>query len=121
MMMMKTMITMICSVDDDYDNLDAGTNFSPPSQQMDFLRAGLRLLESQTGPRGWWVGGSDIGREGGWFWQPSLRSVGDFVWSSQDGFNFDKNCLALKWVYDYAGMDFECEDFFYPICYLGPL
>merc|ERR1712130_467193 len=90
------------------------------SLQSDFIISELILLEDHEDQRAWWTGGTDIGREGEWFWVSSGASVGDFVWSSNmnepDG-STQLNCLYLNYgQWEYKGSDNPCTSNYYPIC-----
>ena len=82
--------------------------------QLDFIRMELRML---AGGRGWWISGTDFGREGSWNWAVSSASVGDFIWQTNQGNDgFHQNCLYLEPSYDYLGNDYPCTVSFNPIC-----
>jgi len=85
---------------------------------MDFIRSELFVLENFIGDHVWWTGGSDVGREGQWYWTHSLKTVDEFVWKE----NFpmggtEREYLALANDSDYFGVDYK-TDFKtgYPIC-----
>merc|ERR1719369_302420 len=46
-------------------------------EQFQFLQMQLNVLEDHEGAKFWWTGGTDIGREGQWFWVSSLTPVND--------------------------------------------
>merc|ERR1712110_342937 len=48
--------------------------------QMDYNVMELHVLDGILGPRKHWVGGTDLNREGQWYWLHPLSPVGSFVW-----------------------------------------
>merc|ERR1719348_1084082 len=85
---------------------------------MDFIRSELFVLENFVGEHVWWTGGSDVGREGQWYWTHTLTDIGDFVWKEDYPMGgIERQYLALSNDYDYFGADFK-NDFHtgYPIC-----
>merc|ERR1719187_1730573 len=42
---------------------------------MDFIRSELFVLENFVGEHVWWTGGSDVGREGQWYWTHTLTDI----------------------------------------------
>merc|ERR1712039_133648 len=51
--------------------------------QMGFLKMELDAIANVEGvARRWWTAGTDVGREGRWFWVTTLTEVGDFVWNT---------------------------------------
>merc|ERR1712215_164923 len=87
-------------------------------EQYDFIKMELQVLEVETNSKlYWWTGGTDLGREGKWFWTGSLRSVGSFIWSKdQPNDGIGGNCLNLYPSSGYEGSDKSCVHDFYPIC-----
>merc|ERR1711893_230455 len=88
--------------------------------QMDDIIVALRVLEGITGPRKYWVGGTDLNREGQWFWLNSLSPVGSFVWHANepDG-GLSQNCMGFAPELGYKCADLFCNDIYiyiYPIC-----
>ena len=58
-----------------------------------------------------WTGGTDMGREGHWYWAGSLATVGDFMWyPNQPDSGIQENCLWLdnNSSYDFLGNDLDC-------------
>ena len=90
------------------------------SLQSDFISNELMLLEDHESPRNWWTGGTDIGREGEWYWVSSGASVGDFVWASynnEPNGNTNYNCMILSpSPWEYKGNDIYCTNGHFPIC-----
>ena len=85
--------------------------------QLDFVRGELIFLQENGITNHWWTGGTDLGREGSWFWITSLATLGDFVWSSSQptgGTSF--NCLWFDENLDFLGNDAQCADGEYFIC-----
>merc|ERR1711973_818796 len=85
---------------------------------MDFIRSELFVLENFVGDHVWWTGGSDVGREGQWYWTHTLKDIGEFVWKEDYPMGgIERQYLALSNDYDYFGADFK-NDFHtgYPIC-----
>ena len=63
------------------------------------------------------LGGTDIGREGGWYWANSLLPVEDFMWhSGTPNCGTDCNCMIIANSYNYEGNDYNCQNKLYPIC-----
>ena len=77
----------------------------------------LGFLTSLEGGRDWWTGGTDQGREGRWYWGPSLAPVGAFLWEEDypDG-GLQQNCLYLYSGHSYRAQDDPCYANYYPIC-----
>jgi len=86
-------------------------------EQMDFLAMELDAIDEGT--NNYWIGGTDKGREGQWFWISSLKAVGDFVWRSGEPSSGTKyNCASLHSGDDYLAWDnYLCStNDLYPIC-----
>merc|ERR1712192_53112 len=64
--------------------------------QFDFVRSELMLLQDSGTSSDWWTGGTDLGRDGHWYWAGSLAAVGDFIWYSDrpNGGTYG-NCLLM--------------------------
>ena len=87
------------------------------SMQLDFIRTELILLTDHEASRNWWTSGTDLAREGEWYWGPSSAPVGDFVWGSSDpNGGTNENCMFLYNSYDFYGNSYSCTSLFYPIC-----
>ena len=90
--------------------------------QMGFLQMELDVIANAEGAsHGWWTAGTDVGREGQWYWATTLAEVGDFVWSPNNGNGGDtaNNCLMLEPVWEYKGDDVNCDSTYkYLICQL---
>merc|ERR1711964_164465 len=80
-------------------------------EQLEFVQMELEMLEEHEGQKRWWTSGTDLGREGFWYWTSSLAQVQDFVWSSNysDG-GITENCLYLYFgsTPKYMGNDYPC-------------
>ena len=79
------------------------------------------FLKDHESERNWWTCGTDIGREGEWYWASSGAAVGDFVWASyNDEPNGDirDNCMVLDYSSDWEhkGNDVKCTQSYYSIC-----
>ena len=91
------------------------------SLQSDFISSYLILLEDQSlDSHWWWTCGTDIGREGEWYWASSGASVGDFVWApSYDEPNGGTafNCMVLSdGSWEHKGNSESCTASYWPIC-----
>ena len=65
----------------------------------------------------WWTGGTDVGRDGKWYWAASLTPVPDFIWKTGEPNNVNYNCMYLAYNDDYDGFDLPCSNpSIYPIC-----
>ena len=89
--------------------------------QLEFIRSELMLLQDNGVDNDWWTGGTDLGREGHWFWIGTLATVGDFLWNkSTNEPNGDtvENCLALwnSTNFNFRGNDCRCYNEQYFIC-----
>merc|ERR1712004_52080 len=87
--------------------------------QMSFLQMELDVIANAEGTtHNWWTAGTDVGREGQWYWATTLTDVGDFVWRSGEPNNgITYNCLYLT-PNAYEGLDQPCHVSMYPICQL---
>ena len=75
--------------------------------QLDFLRGELEAWWiSPNGNTIWWLGGTDAGREGDWYWIGSTESVGDFMWfHGEPNGGFRENYMSLMYFGQYSGND----------------
>ena len=81
--------------------------------QLDFIR---RELYGRRGD--WWTSGTDLAREGQWYWGPSRLSVADWVWSSENNEPSGGtywNCMMISTDGGY-GRSYACIAWYYPIC-----
>jgi len=63
-------------------------------EQFDFLLMVLAMLGDHEGGQYWWLGGTDVGREGRWFWISTLTPVQGSIWqSSYPQHDTARNCL----------------------------
>ena len=79
--------------------------------QLDFIRSELMFLQDNGVGYDWWTGGTDLGREGHWYWAGSLATVGDFIWyTNQPNDGTKGNCLWLEDSpnYEFLGADAGC-------------
>ena len=84
--------------------------------QMDFMVMELALLETLTGARFYWGGGTDMNREGQWYWSHSLIPIEEFVWARGQP---DGGALSNYFVFndeDYMGEDYPSSSFAYALC-----
>ena len=87
-------------------------------EQFYFLTVYLDSLGDNEGVGyNWWVGGTDLGKEGRWIWLGSLSPVPEFLWQSGYPRNDSKlNCLMFEDAWNYAGYDYRCRYHAMPIC-----
>ena len=80
----------------------------------------LDLQEPHHGVRPWWVGGTDIGREGSWYYSGTLQPVPEDPWYKPDNrpsCGLACNCMCILPNYQYYAADQPCTtNKFYPIC-----
>ena len=84
--------------------------------QMDFMVMELALLETFVGKRFYWGGGTDLNREGQWYWSHSLIAIEEFVWARGQP---DGGPLSNYFVFndeDYMGEDYPSSSFAYALC-----
>ena len=87
-------------------------------EQLELIQMELYVLENESGAHQWWIGGTDMGNEGDWFWIKSKEPVAEFIWhQGQPAQGFKGDCAAL-WSggYNYEGDDNSCTRLLYPIC-----
>ena len=95
--------------------------------QFDFIRSELMFLQDNGVDNDWWIGATDQGREGRWYWAGSLATVGDFIWypsTPDDGYRgtpddgTDCNCAMLQNTksWEFLGDDLPCSAEKYFIC-----
>ena len=67
-------------------------------------------------PYSFWVGATDEGREGDWFWTGSLEPVSDFVWypGQPEDLTYE-NCMVWRAAH-LLGADYECDNHAFPAC-----
>merc|ERR1719500_89196 len=86
-------------------------------EQFQFLQMQLNVLEDHEGAKVWWTGGTDIGREGQWFWISSLTPVEDLMWhSGYPSTSTGSNCMALHPTFEYEAFNDGCGATYLPIC-----
>jgi len=74
--------------------------------EVDFVRSWLKAFSASGVNDDWWVGGTDQGREGHWYWAGSLAPVADFVWTHTWSWHFPKlfddgECWRFLWKWLY--------------------
>ena len=80
--------------------------------QLDFVRSELMSLAENGIEDDWWIGATDQGREGQWFWANSLATVGDFIWYSSDPENgVNENCALLEDGQGFLAIPHNCAAF----------
>ena len=70
-----------------------------------------------VGDKHYWLGATDLNREGQWYWTASLSDVGEFVWLiGEPGIDFDLNCMYLNFG-NFKVYDNHCTATnMYPVC-----
>ena len=69
----------------------------------------LDILQANAGQKIWWVGATDLGEEGDWFWLRSKERVGEYIWFGPNpGYKTASNCLTLNYAAGYKGLDQGC-------------
>ena len=59
--------------------------------------------DTHEGSYSYWIGGTDQGREGDWYWANSLEPVKEFVWHTGEPNNGNAyNCMIYSASYDSA-------------------
>ena len=86
--------------------------------QQDFLTMmALFLEEVTTEYSNWWIGLTDAGREGKWYWSNSLKPVNFTAWGAgQPNQGIDANYAGLYPAFDYKWDDMLETDLRYSIC-----
>ena len=87
--------------------------------QFDFIRSELIFLQDNGVDQDWWIGATDQGREGRWYWAGSLATVGDFIWHvGQPNAGTGSNCAVLQNIksWEFMGDDLPCSAEKYFIC-----
>ena len=85
--------------------------------QLDFIRSELSFLTDHESAHDWWTSGTDLAREGEWYWGSSGAPVGDFVWGSNEPHgDTEANCMKLYASNDFYGRSFQYSRLYYPIC-----
>ena len=85
--------------------------------QMDYMKVELQLRETMVGPRDYWGGGSDLNREGQWYWTHSLLPLEHFVWAEgEPNGGATENFLEFYYYKEYNGNDIIDDDDNFPIC-----
>ena len=82
------------------EDQDGGAFLAEPKtkEQLEFITSITYIEEALTGIQAWWVGLSDLGHEGEWFWQNSREDATISTWEdgypTQDEHNTN-DCAAL--------------------------
>ena len=80
--------------------------------QFDFIRSELIFLQDNGVDQDWWIGATDQGREGRWYWAGSLATVGDFIWEvDQPANGASTNCAVLQnsKSWEFLADDYPCS------------
>ena len=86
--------------------------------QQDFLTMMALVFEETSGSkRNWWIGLTDAGREGNWYWSNSLKPVNFTAWyGNEPNGGITQNYAAMHYAFAYKWVDatetYKC----YPIC-----
>ena len=91
--------------------------------QFQFVSSLAFVEESFTGITSWWVGLSDLGHEGSWFWQFSMEPAEEVMWGihhpdqKPDNVN---DCASLTLSHgEYVFEDNNCFETVAPVCQKG--
>ena len=85
--------------------------------QHDFVLMILEFLEDHEEPKTWWTSGTDLAREGKWYWGSSLAPVGQFIWAgTEPDSGISANCMDLSTSVNPMAEDTSCGNYKYPIC-----
>ena len=93
--------------------------------QLDYVREEVSFLADASSwlDQDWWTSGTDLGREGHWYWASSLAPIADFVWHSGQPDNRPSsdegtgaNCLILENSMDFMAQDERCSYTTFHIC-----
>merc|ERR1719186_196062 len=86
-------------------------------EQLDFFKMERFVIEGSGARKSWWLGGTDRGREGRWFWMNSLLAVEDFVWwQTQPSGGLKENCMYTTVDAGISFWDTDCTEMHYPVC-----
>ena len=85
-------------------------------EQHEFVIMVLKFLADNGEPHSWWTSGTDMGKEGRWYWAQSLALVEEFVWWGSEPNVPTENCMLLVAGYGYMAGDYPCDTAWYPIC-----
>lgn len=85
--------------------------------QLDFFKMERDVIEHEGGRKQWWLGGTDQGREGQWYWMTSLEPVQDFVWwQTQPNGGLQENCMYATVDAGLSFWDISCDEEWFPVC-----
>ena len=86
-------------------------------EQHEFVILELEHMAESGYDSAWWTSGTDMGKEGRWYWAQSLALVEEFVWFGNEPNLPTENCMNLKLAFDYMAGDINCATAYYPpIC-----
>ena len=87
-------------------------------EQLDLVRMVLEVVEDhEGGVASWWTSGTDLAREGAWYWGASLAPVQPWVWfGSEPDSGLLGNCMVLNGNFEYKALDSSCTSERKPIC-----
>ena len=86
-------------------------------EQHEYVIMELELLADNGHNHNWWTSGTDIGKQGRWYWTQSLALVEEFVWAVSEPNNPAYNCIYLSGGSDhFMAKDMSCAYGYYPIC-----
>ena len=86
--------------------------------QQDFLALTAYQLEGFTGQqRSWFIGATDVGTEGRWFWPTSLKVATFTAWyGSEPNSGITANYAYMHYSYDFDWYDTTDTASYYPVC-----
>ena len=85
-------------------------------EQHEYIIVELQLLADNGKKHDWWTSGTDVGKQGRWFWVQSLELVEEFVWGDDEPNTPTNNCMFLSAARHFMAYDRNCASEMYPIC-----
>ena len=85
-------------------------------EQHEYIIMELQLLADNGKKHDWWTSGTDVGKQGRWFWAQSLQLVEQFVWGDDEPNTPTNNCMFLSAARNFMVFDRNCASEMYPIC-----